>query len=90
MNGIGSASRRVILSQYSRADEVMVWVTQYSITLVISWSRVKQFSGSPSQSLHARNFSTIQASSPAGESLRPTPRVWGLVPCSCAYPASSR
>ena len=48
---------------------MIVRVTQYSITLVSSWSRVKAFSGSPSQSLHARNFSTIQASRPAGESL---------------------
>ena len=45
---------------------------------------MKQFSGSPSQSLQARNFSTIQARSPAGESSRPTPTVWGLVPCSLA------
>ena len=40
------------------------------MTLVIIWSRVKQCSGWPSQSLQARNFSTIQASRPAGESLR--------------------
>ena len=32
-----------------------------------SWSRVKQCSGSPSQSLQPRNFSTIQASSPAAK-----------------------
>ncbi len=47
-------------------------------------------SGSPSQSLQVRNFSTIQASSPAGESFSATPRVWGFVPCSSAYPDSSR
>ena len=55
-----------------------------SITLVSSWSRVKTFSGWPSQSLHVRNFSTIQASSPAGESLSATPSVCGLVDCSFA------
>ena len=62
-------------SQYKRADEVIVCVTQYVITLVMSWSRVNTFSGSPSQSLQERNFSTIQASNPAGESLSPTPNV---------------
>ena len=60
------------------------------MTLVSSWSRVNAFSGSPSQSLHARNFSTIQASSPAGESLSAAPSVCGLVCCSTAYPDSSR
>ncbi len=38
---------------------------------VRSSSFVKRFSTSPSQSLHARNFSTIQAASPAGESFSP-------------------
>ena len=72
------ASRLCWCSQYRRADDVIVCVTQYVITFVISWSRVKTFSGSPSQSLHARNFSTIHASSPAGESLSATPSVCGL------------
>ena len=59
-------------------------VTQYVITFVSSWSRVNTVSGSPSQSLQVRNFSTIHASSPAGESLSPTPTVCGFVPCSSA------
>jgi hypothetical protein len=74
----------VTAARHSRADDVIVRVTQYTITLVSSWSRVKAFSGSPSQSLHERNFSTIQASRPAGESLSATPSVCGFVPCSSA------
>ena len=80
----GAPAALCLVSQYRRADDALVWVTQYSMTLVMSWSRVKQFSGWPSQSLQARNFSTIQASRPAGESLRATPSVCGLVPCSLA------
>ena len=41
---------------------------------------LKQFSGSPSQSLHVRSFSTIQPSSPAGESFKAIPIDCGLVP----------
>ena len=39
----------------------------------------KRRSGSPPQSLHAWNFSTIQAASPTGESVSATPSVCGLV-----------
>ncbi len=38
-----------------------------------------RFSGSPPQSLHAWNFSTIQAASPTGESVKATPSVCGRV-----------
>ena len=43
---------------------------------------------SPSQSLHARSFSTIQAASPAGESVSPKAAVWGFVRCMAAYAPS--
>jgi len=59
------------LSQYSRADEVADAVAQYSITLSSISSRVSTFSGWPSQSVQAQNFSTIQASCPTGESVSP-------------------
>ncbi|MBP2363305.1 hypothetical protein JOF59_005705 [Streptomyces clavifer] len=42
---------------------------------------MKLRSTSPSQSLHARSFSTIQAASPAGESVSPIAAVWGFVRC---------
>jgi hypothetical protein len=51
----------------------MVPVTQYSVVVVSS-------STAPSQSLRARNLSTIQATSPAGESARPTASVCGPRP----------
>ena len=49
------------------------------VTFVRISSLVKRRSTSPPQSLHARSFSTIQEASPAGESVRPTAAVWGLV-----------
>src|SRR5262249_42537089 len=58
-------------SQYSRADEPAVAVVQYSMTLSRSSSRLSTFSGWPSQSVHAQNFSRIHAAWPAGESVRP-------------------
>jgi len=39
--------------------------------VVSNSSRVNRDEMSPAQSLQARNFSTIQAASPAGESVRP-------------------
>jgi hypothetical protein len=39
----------------------------------------KRFNGSPSQSLQAQNFSTIQAARPTGESVSATPSVCGRV-----------
>ena len=42
--------------------------------------REMAFSGTPSQSDQLRNFSAIQAASPAGESVRPNASVCGLVP----------
>ena len=57
----------------------MVCVNQYSEMLSSSSSRLNTDSTSPPQSLQLRNFSTIQAASPAGESFRPKPSVCGLV-----------
>jgi hypothetical protein len=56
------------LSQYSRAEEAPVPGSQYSMMLSSISSRLRALAGSPSQSLHDQNFSTIQAQSPAGES----------------------
>src|ERR1700732_4973569 len=50
-----SASRK--LSQYRRAEDAALAGSQYSITLSSSSSRVRTFSGCPSQSVHAQNFS---------------------------------
>ena len=52
-------------------DEFIVSVAQYNVTLVSSSSLLNLFSITPSQSLQARNFSTIHAASPAGESVKP-------------------
>jgi hypothetical protein len=57
------------LSQYSRADDAALAVTQYSIRLSSSASRSITFSGSPPLSVQAQNFSRIQAAWPAGESV---------------------
>ena len=43
--------------------------------------RGQTFSGCPSQSVHAQNFSRIHAAWPAGESARPYPTVCGRVAC---------
>ena len=59
------------LSQYSRADEVALFGSQYSITWSSSSSRVSTFSGWPSQSIQAWYFSITQAAWPAGESASP-------------------
>jgi hypothetical protein len=49
---------------------------------VSSWSFVYTLSRSPSQSLHVRNFSTIHAAIPAGESDCAMPSDIGLVLCT--------
>ena len=67
--GPGSGFRK--LSQYSRAEDAPVPGSQYSMMLSSISSRVSTVAGSPSQSVQAQNFSTIQAHWPAGESTRP-------------------
>ena len=62
----------------------MVAVTQYKVMVVSSSSLVNRRSTSPPQSLQARNFSAIQAASPAGVSASPAARVCGRVACRCA------
>src|SRR6185295_9500512 len=64
---VGGKAPERSASQYSRHDELAAAGTQYSITLVNNSSLVKRRSTSPSQSLQARNFSTIHAARPAGE-----------------------
>jgi hypothetical protein len=54
-----------------RIDELIVLVNQYRLMFVSSSSRLKRLSTSLPQSLQVRNFSTIQAARPAGESLSP-------------------
>src|SRR4051794_5561915 len=72
---------RLKLSQYKRADDAPAPGNQYAITLSSMRSRVNTFSGWPSQSDHAWNFSTIHAHWPAGESTNPYPSVCGRVDC---------
>ena len=48
--------------------------------LASSWSLVNTLSTSPPQSVQARNFSTIQAARPAGESVSAEASVCGRVP----------
>jgi hypothetical protein len=52
-----------------RADDPAVLVSQYSITLVSSWSRSTASSELSRESVHSINFSAIQASWPTGESV---------------------
>ena len=61
-------------------DDPIAPVNQYNPILARSWSRVKTVSMFPSQSDQARNFSTIQAARPAGESVRAKASVCGRVP----------
>jgi hypothetical protein len=70
------------LSRYSRADDVAVPVSQYNVMPSSIWSRVSSVSD------HARNFSTIHAHSPAGESFSAYPTVCGFVDICAEYPDS--
>jgi predicted DNA-binding transcriptional regulator YafY len=61
-----------------RAAEAPLRVNQYTLMLVSSWSRSTTSSGSWGvSSVHSLNFSTIQASWPAGESVRAYASVCG-------------
>jgi hypothetical protein len=77
---VGGKPPARIASQYSRVEEFAVAGTQYSMTLVNSSSLLKRRSISPPQSLQVRNFSTIHAANPAGESVSPYASVCGFVP----------
>src|SRR5712692_5673836 len=57
----GSLLRLLKLSQYRRAEEAAAFGTQYSMMSSNISSRVSAFSGFPWQSVHALNFSRIQA-----------------------------
>jgi hypothetical protein len=57
-------------SQYGRNDVEMEFVNQYNDAWVRRKSSLNRVTRSPSQSLHARYFSMIHASSPVGESGR--------------------
>ena len=50
-----------MLSQYSRAADAPVRVSQYHVMSSSMRSRSSARSGTPSQSVQDRNFSTIQA-----------------------------
>ena len=58
-----------MLSQYSRAEDAPVPVSQYKVMLSSTWSAVRAWLRSPGWSVQAHSFSTIQAHSPAGESV---------------------
>lgn len=79
-------------------DEVIEFVTQYIMTLVSNSSFVKSDSRHNDESfkLHPfpmKNFSTMYAANPAGESFSPMPTESGLVavkrnvPCSLDWQA---
>jgi len=72
------------LALYIRIDDPMVSVAQYSVSRARTSSRVYTDHRSPPQSLHERSFSSTHAASPAGESVRPTAAVCGLVRCMAA------
>ena len=57
--GPSPPNARLKLSQYSRADEAPLPVSQYSMMLSSNSSRVRAFSGWPLQSVQAQNFSKI-------------------------------
>ncbi|WP_129284876.1 hypothetical protein [Streptomyces sp. GZWMJZ-114] len=61
-------------------------VNQYSDACVRASSSLSRVGGSPPRSVQARYFSTIRASSPAGESARAGLGVSGRVLCSCRQP----
>ncbi|MFD6152593.1 hypothetical protein [Streptomyces sp. NPDC060243] len=61
-------------------------VNRYSDACVRASSSLIRVSGSPPQSVQARYFSTIRASSPAGESEGAGLGVSGRVLCSCRQP----
>src|SRR5258708_25289427 len=71
VTGSDSASAPRKLSQYRRAEDAAFAGSQYSITLSSNSSRVSTFSGWPSLALQDQNFSNIQVSCPAGESVSP-------------------
>src|SRR3954447_24036807 len=62
------------LSQYSRAEEAPAALSQYIMTLSRISSRVRTFSGWPSQSVHDQSFSTIHPHSAAGGRRGPGPQ----------------
>src|ERR1700694_6057866 len=69
---------RAPFSQYSRADEAAVFVSQYSVMLSSTSSLVGDFPGSAPY-VHCANpgCTRIQAASPAGESVAPYPTACG-------------
>src|SRR3954453_9277833 len=67
----------------------MAAVNQYRLIFANRWSRLNTVSMSPPQSDQARNFSTIQAAKPAGESVSAKASVCGRVPWIHWYPVSS-
>ena len=58
----------------------MAQVAQYKVMLASISSRGTALAGPPSLSIPLRNFSTIQAASPAGESFMAKASVCGFVP----------
>jgi hypothetical protein len=58
-----------MLSQYRRAADAPVAVSQYRVMLSSTWSAVRTWLRSPGWSVQAHSFSTIQAHRPAGESV---------------------
>ena len=57
--GLGPGAPGLLTPDAAAAIEAADAVTQYSMTLSSSSSRPRTFSGCPSQSVHAQNFSRI-------------------------------
>ncbi len=62
-----------MLSQYSRAEDAPVPVSQYKVMLSSTWSKVRTCPRSPTWPVQAHSFSAIQAHSPMGESVSEQP-----------------
>src|SRR5215469_10478779 len=66
---VNQAVTWAMLSQYNRAEDAPVPVSQYRVMLSSTWSAVRTSPRSPEWSVHAHSFSAIQAHRPAGESV---------------------
>jgi hypothetical protein len=72
---VNQAITSAMLSQYNRADEAAVRVSQYNVMLSSTWSGLRTSQRAPWWSDQAHTFSRIQAQSPTGDSTREYPSV---------------
>src|SRR5215475_2768799 len=62
-----------MLSQYKRAEDAPVPLSQYRVMLSSTWSALSTWPRSPGWSVQVHSFSAIHAHSPAGESVSEYP-----------------